>query len=578
MIRRLARYLGPENAALIYRYLRWALCSSLLQGITLAFTVPILRALLTGDVRTAAMWLAGFCALAAISWRIEYSATLKGFDAAGELLSTLRYRIGDHVATLPLGWFTPANTGTLGLTLSKGVMDILSLPVRQLTALIKSVVVPLVLIAALVIVDHRIGLIALAAMPAVTAVYWWAGRLGRRADAAVNRATADAGDRMVEFAQAQPVLRTFGRAGSAIDHFDRALEEQARSERRQLWLVLPPLILNGVVVRLALLALLGTVIAFAAGVTEPLALATLLATLPVINRLVTPLGEVAAHATVIRGATAQMDAVDAVLDAEPLPEPAEPRLPADATVEFDDVSFAYRTADPVLDGVSFTVAPGTTTAIVGPSGSGKSTLIRLAARFFDPRDGAIRIGRTPLPQIGAENLNRLVAPVFQDNYLFSGTLADNVRIARPDASDADLEQVAARAGLTDVITALPQGWDSQVGEGGARLSGGERQRVAIARALLKDAPILLLDEAAASLDAENQQALAAAIETLGHEKTIIVIAHQLSTVTTADEILFLEHGRIVERGTHLELLTMDQRYAAHWRALDAARTWRIPHR
>jgi ATP-binding cassette subfamily B protein len=324
------------------------------------------------------------------------------------------------------------------------------------------------------------------------------------------------------------------------------------------------------------------VIAFAAGVTDPLALATLLATLPVINRLVTPLGEVASHATVIRTATAHMDAVDAILDAQPLPAPAAPRHPGDATVEFADVSFSYDTAYrndiPVLSDISFTVPQRTTTAIVGPSGSGKSTLIRLAARFFDPREGEVRIGKIPLTAIGAEKLRHLVAPVFQDNYLFSGTLADNVRIARADATDADLDRIAELAGLTDVVTALPEGWNSQVGEGGTRLSGGERQRVAIARAYLKDAPILLLDEATGSLDAENQRAFATAIDTLRREKTVIVIAHQLSTITTADQILFVEDGRIVERGTHQELLTMNQRYAAQWRALNAARTWRLLER
>ncbi|KAB2352281.1 ABC transporter ATP-binding protein [Actinomadura rudentiformis] len=575
MIRRLARYLDPEDAVLISRYFRWTIVSSILQGVTLAFIIPVLRAVLTGDTTATAGWLVGFCIAAVVSWRVEYLATLKGFDTAGELLTTLRYRIGDHVAALPLGWFTPANTSTLGLTLSKGVMDILALPARQLTALIKSIVIPLVLIAVLLGVDHRIGLIALAAVPAVGALYWWVGRLGRRADAAVNRATADASDRMVEFAQAQPVLRTFGRAGSATDHFDRALQEQARTERRHLWLVLPPVILNGMVVRLTLLGLLSTVIAFAAGVTDALALATLLATLPIINRLVTPLGEVAGHATVIRVAAAQMDAVDQILDAEPLPEPAMPRRPSDATIAFENVSFAYDTGTPVLSDISFTVPQGSTTAIVGPSGSGKSTIIRLAARFFDPQNGEIRIGSTPLPLIGAENLHHMVAPVFQDNYLFSGTLADNVRIARPDATDADLDAVARHAGLAEVVTALPEGWNSHVGEGGTRLSGGERQRVAIARAFLKDAPILLLDEATGSLDAENQQALATAIDGLRRHKTVIVIAHQLTTITTADEILFLEGGRIVERGTHQELLTINQRYASHWRALNAARTWRL---
>ncbi|MFC7623613.1 ABC transporter ATP-binding protein [Microlunatus sp. GCM10028923] len=574
MIRRLAGYLGPDHEGLLPRYLRWTVASCILQGAALALTVPILHGLLSGQLTAAAWLLAGFAVLAVTSWRVEYAAVRRGFNVGGQILGTLRFRIGDHVATLPLGWFTPARTSTLGLTLSKGVMDILALPVRQLTALIKSILIPLVLIAALTAVDHRIGTIALAAVPALLGVYWFCGRLGRRADAAVNRATAEASDRMVEFAQAQPVLRSYGQDGVAAERFDQSLHDQARAERRQLWLVIPPAILNGVIVRILLLGLLSTVVAFAAGVTDPADLATLLAALPIISLLITPLGEVAAHATVIRVAGAQMDAVDSVLDARPLAEPAIPRPSDGLTVDFDRVSFGYG-SDLVLHDLSFTVPQGTTTAVVGPSGSGKSTLVRLAARFFDPQRGQVRIGGTPLTELGAENLRQLVAPVFQDTYLFSGTLADNVRLARPDADDAHLDRVAAHSGLAEVIAALPDGWHSQVGEGGARLSGGEKQRVAIARALLKDAPILLLDEATASLDAEQQQAITAAIGTLQHERTIIVIAHQLSTIAAADEILFLEEGAIVERGTHPELLAMNQRYAAHWRALTAARTWRL---
>ncbi|OLT35167.1 hypothetical protein BJF79_06885 [Actinomadura sp. CNU-125] len=577
MIHRLARYLGPEHAHLIYRQLRWVIASCILHGITLAFTIPILRTLLSGDHAALGRWLAGFAVSATASWLVEYRATVKGFDVGGGILGLLRYRLGDHVAALPLGWFTPEHTSTLGSTLSKGVMDILALPVRQLAALIRSILVPLVLIVALTVADRRIGAVALAAVPAVLLVFWWAGRLGRRADAAVNRATAAASERMVEFAQAQPVLRSFGQAGSAAEQFDRSLREQARAERRQLWLVLPPLIVNGVIARLVLLVLLALVIAIAAGVTEPVALATLLATLPVINQVVAPLGDVAANATVVRIVTAQMDAADAVLDAPPLPEPAVPVPPRDATIEFDHVTFAYDTV-PALRDVSFTVPQGTRTAIVGPSGSGKTTIARLATRFFDPQHGEVRLGGVPLTELGAENLHHAIAPVFQDSYLFSGTLADNVRLARPDATAADLDDIAALSGLTDVIAALPDGWEGQVGEGGARLSGGERQRVAIARALLKDAPVLLLDEATVSLDAENEQAVTAALRAIARDRTVLVIAHRLTTITRADQILFVEEGRIVEHGTHDELLALDRRYAAHWRALSATKTWRLIER
>ncbi|MDG4765271.1 ABC transporter ATP-binding protein [Solwaraspora sp. WMMD406] len=574
MIRRLSRYLGPEHAHLLRSQLRWVIAATFLQGITLAFTIPILRALLIGAHAELVWWVGGFALSAVVAWLVDYRATVKGFDVGSTTLDQLRYRLGDHVATLPLGWFTPGHTSTLGVTLSKGVMDILALPVRQFSALLRSVLVPLVLIVTLLVVDWRIGLVALAAVPSVLLVFWWAGRLGRRADAAVNEATAAASDQMVEFAQSQPVLRTFGRQGPAAEQFDRSLQEQARTERRQLWLVLPPLIVNGFIARLVLLALLSLVIAVAAGITDPVALATLLATLPVINLIVTPLGDVAANATVIRIRSAQMDAADAVLDTRPLPEPAMSTSPADGTLAFDHVSFAYDD-DPVLHDISFTVAPGTTTAIVGPSGGGKSTIIRLAARFFDPQHGQIRLGGVPLPGLGAENRHQAISPVFQDSYLFSGTLADNVRLARSDATDAELADVAARSGLTEVIAVLPEGWDSQVGEGGVRLSGGEKQRVALARAFLKNAPVLLLDEATASLDAENGNLVTAAVHELARDRTVIVIAHQLTTIVEADQILFIEDGRITERGTHDQLLEHDGGYAAHWHALTAATTWRL---
>lgn len=575
MIDRLADYLGAEKAHLVRGCLRWTIVASVLQGVALGLMIPVLRALLLGDLPRAAWWLLGLVGVATVYWLVDYRAARRGFDTALELLTGLRHRLGDHIVTLPLGWFVPANTSRLGHALGKGVMDMLGLPTHQLAPLIRAVVTPAVLLVVLGLVDWRLGVVATASIVALAAVYAFADRLGRRSDRTVNAAMAETSARIVEFAHTQPVLRTLDRAGAGAAIIDRAIADQAHRERRHLWLVVPPLLANNVVMQLALFGLIASVLALATTTTDPVSLVTLLAALPVVNRFVAPLGEVAAHAIAIRMSRAEMDTIDEILAASPLPEPTHPRQPEGAGIAVRALSFGYRPDRLVIDGIDVTAAEGSLTAIVGPSGAGKSTLVRLLARFYDPSAGSISIGGADLRELDSTTLHALIAPVFQDNYLFSGTLEDNVRLARPAAAEAQLDGAAQRARLHDVVAALPDGWRTGVGEGGARLSGGERQRVALARALLKEAPILLLDEATGSLDAENQHAIAAAIAELKHHRTIVVIAHQLTTITEADQILFLDEGRITEVGTHAQLLAAGGRYADHWRLLTSAKAWRL---
>lgn len=218
----------------------------------------------------------------------------------------------------------------------------------------------------------------------------------------------------------------------------------------------------------------------------------------------------------------------------------------------------------VLDGIDATIPAGSFTAVVGPSGAGKSTLLKLIGRFFDVTEGSIRIGGRDVRELGSAGVSRLTAQVFQDVYLFEGTIADNLRMAAPDATGADLDRVARVARLDEVVERLPNGWDTRVGEAGSTLSGGEKQRVSIARALLKDAPVVLLDEATAALDPANEAAVAGAIAELARERTVIVVAHRLSTVVAADRILVLDQGRITEHGDHDTLLAAGGTYARFW--------------
>lgn len=229
----------------------------------------------------------------------------------------------------------------------------------------------------------------------------------------------------------------------------------------------------------------------------------------------------------------------------------------------------------VLSDLSFTAPARSMTALVGASGSGKTTILRLIAHFWDVDTGAVRSGGADVRALRTEDLMAQISTVFQDVYLFDGTIEENLRMGRPDASDAEIREVARLARIPEIVERLPDACATRVGEGGAALSGGERQRVSIARAVLKDAPIVLLDEATAALDPENEAAVQDALRVLAADRTLLVIAHRLQTVRSADQILVLDQGRIVEQGTHDDLLALDGRYAAFWAKRSRAAGWRL---
>lgn len=318
------------------------------------------------------------------------------------------------------------------------------------------------------------------------------------------------------------------------------------------------------------LVIVGTALALGGTVDAP----ALLALLVLAARFVEPGAEAAVLGTELQKASRSLGRIEDLLAEPGLPAPTAPHHPQGTGIDLDEVVFGYDGRQ-VLNGVSAHLPAGSLTAPVGPSGAGKTTITRLLARFWDVDGGAVRIGGVDVRAIDPDELMSLISVVFQDVYLFEGTIEDNIRVGRPQASDDDVRHAARPARVEEIVERLPAGWATRVGEGGATLSGGERQRVSIARAILKDAPVVLLDEATSALDPENEHAVAAALTALSAGRTVLVVAHRLATVVAADQILVLDQGVVAEAGTHAELLAAGGQYAAFWQRRRSAQGWRL---
>jgi ATP-binding cassette subfamily B protein len=546
-----------------------------LQGCLLVAIIPLLRAVLATppDLDAAVKWLGvvavlGFAYLGGTWW-----AKSLGYRTAQQVMRDVQHDVGRHLRRLPLGWYVGNPSGRLARAVAQSTPSVASVVSHVWPELVQSIATPATVVVGVFLVDWRMGVAFLVTVPAAMIVIRWSAPVVRETQAIMDDASAEAAGRAIEFAQAQPVFRATGRALEGFAPMERALDEQRRTFRTALTRhTMPQLVYVGVVqLGFTIVLITGTWLALGGELT----VADVVALLVLATRFVEPLAQIGNLFGAIRVADVAIDRVSEVLTASPLPEPGTSTPPATAEIEFDDVTFSYD-GRPVLRGLSLRVPAGAMTALVGPSGAGKTTLLRLIARFWDVDGGAVRVGGTDVRDLTSGDLMDQMSIVFQDTYLFDGTIEENVRLAAPDAADEQVREAVTAARLDEVVERLPGGWHTRVGEGGLSLSGGERQRVAIARALLKDTPIVLLDEVTAALDPENEAAVAAGMAALAARgKTIVVIAHRLSTVVNADQIAVIDAGTVIELGTHDELIERRGRYAGFYAERSRAAGWRV---
>lgn len=545
-----------------------------LDGVIYVLLLPLLRSLVAGDYGASCNQLIVVAILGVVHCLISYLADLRGyFVGINQVHRSIQQRVGDHVARLPLGWFTGERAGQVSTLLSKNLQMVMDFPSMYLKQLTLSITTPCVVALLFFFVDWRIGLAFVVMTPLLvigTRAMQRAAGEGHREE---ERANAELAARILEFAHAQPILRASSRGEKGWAPLENIVHSEREATVATLNKTSRPIILYTLVIQ-AIFALVFIVSTYLLG-EGSLDFASYVFVAVLALRFIDPLQQIGQQGMAIRVARNALDEAEGIMDEQPLPAPEVPLMPRDSTIVFDKVGFSYDGKHPVLKGVDLTCLEGSLTALVGPSGSGKTTLTRLIARFWDVDAGSVSIGGVDVRDMSTETLMSQISMVFQDVYLFDGTIEENIRLGAPSASPEDVREAAHAARLDEVVTRLEKGWDTPVGEGGNRLSGGERQRVSIARALLKHAPIVLFDEATAALDAENEAAIATAMRQLSETSTVLVIAHRLSTVAAADQIAVLEDGHITQLGTHSELIARPGRYRSFWGDRERAEGWHI---
>ena len=514
----------------------------------------LLQHALTGslDVRAAL----GLAALAVLGYVFQKGlsarATLSAHEAAYEIIAHVRVRMLQKLSRVSMGTVQARSSGAYKQLIIDDA-ERLEIPLAHIIPEVTAAIAtPLFVLAYLVIIDWRMALAALASGILGLAVYYCMmfGRNKMMQDYLASNMHMNA--TIVEYVNGIEVVRAFGQSASRMERLKDAVfrvRDITTKWYAHCWpfmsagqAIMPQTIVFVLPVGIAL---------YPAGIVSlDEAILCMLLAMAIVSSLQTMM-EFMENLSVVMEVVPQVQAV------------------------LEDVHFSYEAGRETIHGVSLTAPAGSVTALVGPSGSGKSTLARLIARYWDVAQGAVKIGGVDVRQMSLDVLNDQISYVSQENFLFNRSLRENIRIGRPTATDAEVEWAAAQAGCDSFIARFPAGYDTNAGDAGARLSGGERQRLALARVLLKDAPIVILDEATAFTDPENEDKLQRAIDALTKDKTLIVIAHRLQTIMHADQILVLKDGAVSARGTHEELLVKSDTYRAMWQTHVQAMDWQI---
>ena len=569
--------LAGEHAGSFKKSLAYFAVAFIAQGLAFGMFYPLLRNLFAREIILADV--AMYLGLMIIFATLSLAAKWKGhdFDFTGNVIDvthSLRTKLGAGLRKMPLEKLSAYKTGELNSILSSNVDESVVLVGMVSAIILQLALVPVTIVAVTFFVDWRLAVLMLVLFPLAIPLYYRIRRVNVDDKMELNRANANLEAGFIEYIQGLPVLRAVNKTGRNARQLQDSIKHVRSVQGISLSNTRIPYVLMGILVEAVLLIILlvGSLLI----ANNSLALVTLGACIVIVARLTEPLAVFVAVINLFDLMVSAFKRIKAVLEIQPPETDTPSQAPGGFDIALSNVDFTYHGQDAkVISNVSFYMPNHTMTAFVGPSGSGKTTLTRLIMRYADMQKGTIKIGGANIKNMAPDDLMKYISVVFQDVYLFDDTIMNNIKMAKTDATRKEVEDAAKAAYCHEFISRLPDGYNTKAGDIGGNLSGGEKQRISIARAILKNAPILILDEPTAALDTESEVVVQKAIDKLVEDKTVIVIAHRLSTVTGADNILVIDNGEIVEKGKHAELVSKKGYYFNMWSAQRRVKAWRV---
>lgn len=555
-----------------------SVCLGLLKAFIVAFRIPaiglVVMAIIHDTVSMQTVWLSlGIMLLSVIlNILISLKITMLQTEAGYHTCTHKRIEIAEHMRYLPMGYFNQNSLGQITSVTTNTLESLADVATRVVMMTLEGFLTAGTITVFVFIYDWKIGLILLAGLILFLLpnglMRWQAGNVSE----AKQQADTDLVAVVLEYSQGIAEVKNYNIVQSSAKKLSRAIENKRHLDTKLTWVTSPYIALQGMITKLTgtIMGLFSIYFYLQGSMSLLICIIMLISAFMIYESL----DGVGSFSSLLRIVDLSVDMVNKVLSIIPMDISGKDLQPKTSNIKLDHVSFSYESKK-IIDDVSLDIPEKTTTALVGPSGSGKTTLCNLIARFWDVESGSISLDRHDVKEYSYDSLIRNFSFVFQTVYLFEDTIENNIKFGKPDASHEEVVAAAKKAACHDFILSLPEGYQTKIGEGGASLSGGERQRISIARAIIKDAPIIILDEATANVDPENEEALMQAIQALTRDKTIIMIAHRLKTVEHADQILVLDQGRIVEQGKHRELLAKGGLYSRFVDERKAATGWRV---